>query len=95
MQLNLQVRFEPDSDPELVDYLGVVFAEALPQTFDFALIGLFLGALLGRPGLGTAIGLGIGGLVGTVHAVDRVDAGWRILTQRDPAGDPVAVVRQA
>jgi hypothetical protein len=87
-QLNLSLVFEPESDPDLVDYLSVVAAKATNEALDLALVGLLLGALFGRPALGASIGLGIGAGIGIVDGLDRVSAGWRIVARRDSLGIP-------
>jgi hypothetical protein len=91
-QLNLCLEFDPASEPDLVDYLAIVAVETNDAVLDLAMVGLLIGALLGRPALGATMGLGIGVGVGLVRGLDRIDAGWRIVARRDSLGVPFVSV---
>src|SRR5690349_18275608 len=91
-QLDLSLIFDPASDPQLVDYLGIVAVEVTGEALDMALVGLLVGSLFGRAALGVAIGAGIGAGMGLVRGLDRVSAGWRIVAVRDRRGIPLLTV---
>lgn len=91
-QLNLSLVFDPECEPDLVDYLTVVATEATDAALELALVGLILGTLFGRPGLGVTCGLALGAGIGVLHGMDRIDAGWRIAARRDALGVPFVSV---
>jgi hypothetical protein len=72
------ITFEPESDPELVDYLTVAGTSGLEWAAGGAAVGALLGLLCQRPGTGAAIGLGLGTAVGVARGIHRVKQGWRI-----------------
>jgi hypothetical protein len=91
-QLNLSLVFDPDSEPDLVDYLTVVGTDIADAALELALVGLLLGTLFGRPGLGVTCGLALGAGIGVIHGIDRIGTGWRIVARRDSLGVPFVSV---
>jgi hypothetical protein len=83
------ITFDPESDPELVDYLLMAGTEGLEGAMTGAFFGMLVGLLFERPGLGAAIGAGIGGSAGVYQGVQRIEQGWRIRVTRAPDRTPL------
>jgi len=91
-QSGYEITFDPESHPELVDYLTVSGMSGLEGAATGALIGSLLGTLFKRPGLGAALGAGVGAAAGVMNGVNRVDQGWRIKAIRAPDQTPVITI---
>ncbi len=90
--LGVQVYLDLQSEPDLVDYLGVTVLSAANDALKGAALGLLLGALFGAPREGVIAGATLGAGVGVVRGLDQVGGGWRIRLSRDAFGEPVALV---
>src|ERR1700712_2852255 len=82
-EAGIKVVFDPASDPTLVDYLTVASVQGLEGAAKGALIGLFIGALAGKPEVGLLLGAGLGGATGVARGVHQVQKGWRVRAVRD------------
>ncbi len=85
--------FEPDSDPELVDFLTGGSIAGLAGAITGGVLGAILGTFLDRPKLGAALGAVVGGALGVQKAVERIEDGWRILVNREE-GEPVITIHR-
>lgn len=86
------VTFDPESEPDIVDVLTVSTLNGLEGAALGSALGALLGALFGCTRDAALAGLAIGGAVGVVRGVERVQRGWRIRAVRDAAGEPVVEV---
>ena len=73
--------FAPGTDPDLIDYLAIMFPRAVEGAAVGSLLGLLLGAIADRPAHGAAIGAGLGAVVGAAQGLDAVNQGWRVRAQ--------------
>ncbi len=87
------ITFDPESAPDLVDYLTVSADTGL----EFAAIGAGVGTLIGlafdRPAAGAAIGAGLGLAAGAARGVESVRLGWRVRAIRGADGTPSVTIR--
>lgn len=90
--LGVRVVYDPDSDAELVDYLGVAAVAGVEAAAVGAALGALAGALAGDVVRGALVGAVLVGAVGALHGVNNVEKGWRITVKRDSAGVARAVV---
>lgn len=79
---------DKDSDPTVLDVVGVVGYSSLSGAVPGAVAGGLLGLLFGRSEAGFAIGAVVGGAIGAATGVQKLDAGWRIRAVRDALGQP-------
>ena len=87
-QAGHEIRFDPSSAPDLIDYLTVATVSGLETAILGAGIGALLGLLFEQPGTGLAIGAGVGLVAGASRGVRRVQAGWRVQAVRELNGEP-------
>ena len=93
-ELDVRFVFDPDSDPQLRDYLAAAVVGAAEGSLIGGAIGALFGLLIGNPGLGYALGTGAGLLVGASNGVARVDDGWRIYVGWSHDRIPFAIVHR-
>lgn len=92
--LGIQLILDPESDADLVDYLGIVG----PRTAEGALTGAGIGSLVGLafravPQFVVA-GAILGGLLGMAHGAQRVESGWRVRIYYDRhTREPIALIQ--
>lgn len=80
------ITFDPSSEPDMIDYLTVSTVSGLEGAALGASVGGLIGLLLGRAGLGVAVGTGLGALAGVARGMDRVERGWRVRAVWDGTG---------
>jgi hypothetical protein len=85
--------FDPDSAPDLLDYLTVSGASGINVAISGASLGVLAGLIVGRAGDLAALGFALGLLVGISKGVDRVERGWRVRAIRGPDGEPTVTIR--
>lgn len=85
--------FDPESAPDLIDYLAVSGAAGLDGAIAGVGLGALAGLVFGRPGDLACFGFAIGLLVGISRGINRVDRGWRIRAIRDADGAPHVTIR--
>jgi len=85
--------FDPESAPDLLDYLAVSGAAGLDGALAGASLGALAGRVFGRPNDLADLGFVIGLLAGIARGSDRVDRGWRVRVIRDPDGAPRVMIR--
>jgi hypothetical protein len=90
--IGLELVFDPESDPQLVDYLVTAGMGATKGAVAGGLLGLLLGALFRNPAAGAALGAAIGGVAGAAEGAARADRGWRIRAVYDRTGQPLIEV---
>lgn len=95
VQAGCTIRFDPSSAPDLIDYLTVTTVSGLEGAILGAGIGALLGLLVERPGVGLALGTGIGLVAGASRGVQRVQAGWRVQAVRELDGEPRVTISTA
>ncbi|MFZ6186009.1 hypothetical protein [Nannocystis pusilla] len=88
VQAGCEIRFDPSSAPDLIDYLAVATVSGLEAAILGAGIGALLGLLFEQSGTGLAIGAGVGLVAGASRGVRRVQAGWRVQAVRELNGEP-------
>jgi len=86
----LTVTFDPDSDPELIDYLGLGAVNGLQGAVVGSMIGGILGALTGTKKVAAAAAA-VGGIL---HGLHQAEAGWRVRAVRDTHPVPVITLRR-
>ncbi|HVG63702.1 MAG TPA: hypothetical protein VNA24_34375 [Hyalangium sp.] len=89
----LTVTFDPDSDPELIDYLGLGAVNGLQGAVVGSMIGGILGALTGNKKVAAA-GAAVGAVGGILHGLHQAEAGWRVRAVRDTHHVPVITLRR-
>lgn len=94
-QAGVTVKFDPSSDPSLVDYLSIAGLSTLERATGGALLGLLIGGLFGRPAAGLVVGAGFGATSGLAKGVDLVRKGWRISALREVDGTPLLQIAAA
>lgn len=77
-QLGVQVVWDPGTPPELKDYLGVVFLDALQWGIAGAAVGVVAGAVLGETKQMIRLGAFAGAALGAFRGHKRVKNGWRL-----------------
>ncbi|HLL01154.1 MAG TPA: DUF1269 domain-containing protein [Myxococcaceae bacterium] len=87
-----QITFDPESAPELLDYLLVAGPEGVEAAARGALFGALVGLLFDNPKLGATIGAGLGAAKGLEQGIHRVERGWRIRASHDEHRNPVITI---
>ena len=90
--MGIRVDFSPDSDADLVDYLGLTTAASVSVGLGGAAIGTAIGALWDEPMVGLLIGGLAAALYGASAGVAAVDRGWRLRVKWLSAGNPHALL---
>jgi hypothetical protein len=90
--LGIRVEFTPESDADLVDYIGLGAFGALTSGIGGAALGLSIGALVEEPLAGLVFGGLLGALLGAQAGVVAVKRGWRLRILRLPTGAPSALL---
>ncbi len=90
--LGICVQFAPDSDPDLVDFLGVGTVAALSTGLGGAALGVAIGACWDEPFFGLLVGGLVGVLIGARSGVGAVGRGWRLRVRWLPTGVPSALM---
>ena len=90
-----QITFDPNSDPELVDFLTIATTNGLEWAAGGAAIGSLVGLFFDRPGIGAAIGAGLGAAAGVTKGIKRVEQGWRIRAIRGTNNIPLVTINAA
>jgi hypothetical protein len=88
------VTFDPDSSPDLVDYLAVTAVEAVGAAALLGGLGALLGLLFGRPALGATIGTGVGLAAGAARGFQNVQRGLRVRAVRELDGTPNVTIHR-
>jgi hypothetical protein len=80
------VEWDPSSAVDLREWFGVTSLSSVRYAIAGSAMGLLLFGLTNRAGWGTAVGAGIGALVGAVHGHQAVRSGWRLRSYLDERG---------
>lgn len=91
-QSGCAITFDPESAPDLVDYLTVTTVSGLEGAIAGAGLGALVGLLFKQPAAGAAIGASLGGLAGAGRGIQRVENGWRVRAVRELDGAPVVTI---
>lgn len=91
-QAGYTIQFDPSSAPDLLDYLAVTTVSSFEGAIVGGGIGTLLGLLVDRPGVGLAIGVGLGLLAGASRGVQRVKVGWRVQAVREHDGEARIII---
>lgn len=76
--LGVEVEVDPNTPPELRDYLIGAGIGAVEGACKGALVGLLIGCLVRSPGTGLTVGAGLGAALGAVSGARAVESGYRV-----------------
>ncbi len=91
-EAGLTLTWDPESAPDLRDYLYVVSTGLLRGAAVGSALGLIVGLLVGQPLMLSKLASVVGGTFGAVDGVAGVRAGWRLRATWDRGGEPLVIV---
>lgn len=85
-QAGVVIEWDPSTPPELRERLTIISLSAMQWSIGFAALGMLIGVFTDRPGTCTAVGAGVGAIVGGIKGHQAVRSGWRLRGGRDENG---------
>lgn len=80
------VEWDPSSSVDLREWFGITSLSSMRYAIAGGALGLLLCGFTSRAGWGTALGAGLGALVGAIQGHQAVRSGWRLRSYLDERG---------